>query len=163
MKQLLVIRHAKSSWDFSILSDFDRQLNDRGHKDAPMMAQRILDKKIAIDAFIASSAKRAFTTATYFAKAYQQTEDSIIQDPELYHASANTLFNVISSTNNEYDSIAVFSHNPGITDFANELTDTKISDMPTCGIVAVKAICNNWGDFRIAKKEFLFFDFPKNL
>jgi phosphohistidine phosphatase len=163
MKQLLIIRNAKSSWDFSVLSDFDRQLNDRGHKDAPMMAQRLLDKKIAIDAFITSSANRAFTTATYFAKAYNQAEESIIKHPELYHASANMLFNVISNTNNKYKNIAVFSHNPGITEFANELTDTQISDMPTCGIFAVKAGCKNWEDFRTAKKEFLFFDFPKNI
>jgi len=55
-KQLLLIRHAKSSWaDFSI-ADFDRPLNDRGKKDAPVMAKRLLDKKIDIDAFVSSPA-----------------------------------------------------------------------------------------------------------
>ena len=58
-KILLIIRHAKSSWEVGTLSDFDRPLNDRGKKDAPMMAKRLLDKKIKIDAFVSSPAKRA--------------------------------------------------------------------------------------------------------
>ena len=58
-KILLIIRHAKSSWELGTLNDFDRPLNDRGKKDAPMMAKRLLDKKIKIDAFVSSPAKRA--------------------------------------------------------------------------------------------------------
>lgn len=162
MKQLLIIRHAKSSWDFTSLSDFDRELNDRGHKDAPAMAKRLLDKSITIDAFISSTAVRAFTTAKYFAQAYQQKEKDIKCFDELYHASANTIFNVISKTSDELQTIAVFTHNPGVTDFANMLTNTQIDDMPTCAIFAVKAHCDTWGDFEEAIKDFWFFDYPKN-
>ena len=62
MKTLYIIRHAKSSWgDFS-LPDFERPLNERGKKDAPEMAKRLLDKKINIDAFVSSPAKRAKST-----------------------------------------------------------------------------------------------------
>ena len=59
MKTLFIIRHAKSSWDIATLNDFDRSLNERGKKDAPIMAQRLLDKKITIDSFVSSPAKRA--------------------------------------------------------------------------------------------------------
>ena len=62
-KTLLLIRHAKSSWDNFALTDFDRPLNDRGKNDAPEMAKRLIDKKINIDAFISSPAKRAKKTA----------------------------------------------------------------------------------------------------
>jgi len=79
MKSVIIIRHAKSSWDNIIHSDFDRQLNERGHHDAPMMADRLLDKKIKIDAFISSPAKRAITTAAYFAQAFDVNENSIIK------------------------------------------------------------------------------------
>lgn len=163
MKQLLIVRHAKSSWDFKVLSDFDRELNERGHKDAPVMAKRLLDKKISIGAFVSSTAVRALTTATYFAATYQQTQDTILQFDELYNASANTIFDVIAKTSDELQSIAVFTHNPGVTDFANMLTTTKIDDMPTCGIFAVKAHCASWANFKDAKKEFWFFDYPKNV
>ena len=162
MKQLLIIRHAKSSWDLSVLNDFDRPLNDRGNKDAPIMAKRLLDKKIAINAFVSSTAKRAFATATYFAAAYKQSSKNIIQFPELYHASPVTFYEVINKISDDFKTIAIFSHNPGITSFVNELTTTTVDDMPTCAIFAVTINCNNWADFKTAKKEFCFFDYPKN-
>lgn len=163
MKQLLIIRHAKSSWDLTALTDYDRQLNERGHNDAPMMAKRLLEKHIAIDAFVSSTAVRALTTATYFAAIYQQTEEAILQFDELYNASANTILKVVSHLPKNIETAALFAHNPGVTDFANTLTTTQIDDMPTCGIFAVKAQCDSWADFKSAKKEFWFFDYPKNI
>jgi phosphohistidine phosphatase len=162
MKQLLIIRHAKSSWDFTALSDFDRQLNERGHNNAPMMAKRLLDKHVTIDAFLSSTAVRALTTATYFAKTYQLTAETIVRLDELYNASSNTILKVVSSLHQKIDTAALFAHNPGVTDFANTLTQTQIDDMPTCGIFAVKVHCNKWTDFKDAKKAFWFFDYPKH-
>ena len=75
MKTVFLIRHAKSDWGEPSLSDFDRPLNERGKKDAPVMAQRLLDKKIKIDAFISSPAKRAGKTARIFAKEYKVDKD----------------------------------------------------------------------------------------
>ena len=77
MKQLLLIRHAKSDWNDASLSDFDRPLNNRGKTDAPVMAKRLLDKKVKIDLFISSPAKRAKKTASIFAKEYDIKKDKI--------------------------------------------------------------------------------------
>jgi phosphohistidine phosphatase len=162
MKQLLLIRHAKSDWgDFS-LPDFDRPLNERGKRDAPVMAQRLRDKEIGIDAFIASPAKRAKKTAGFFAEAYKKEKDEIIFHEKLYGAAEPVFYDVIASTNNKFNSIAIFSHNPGITDFANLLTNARIDNIPTCGIFAIKIDCEAWADFKNARKEFWFFDYPKN-
>ena len=161
MKQLLMIRHAKSSWATPGQEDFERPLNERGHHDAAMMAKRLLEKQIRIDAFVASTANRAFTTATYFAEAYQKKANDILAVRKLYHAYEPVFSDVISELNNEIDSAAIFAHNPGITDFVNELCPTKIDDMPTCGIFAVKVELTHWKDFRTAKKSFWFFDYPK--
>ena len=163
MKTLLLIRHAKRDWGNPGLADFDRPLNERGKRDAPVMAQRLLDKKIHIDAFIASPAKRAAKTATYFAETYGLKKDDILFKDDLYMAGTSTFYEVIASIKDKYDSIALFSHNNGITDFANLLTTTRIDNIPTCGIFAVKAICNSWADFKNAKKEFWFFDYPKSV
>ncbi|HRO69815.1 MAG TPA: histidine phosphatase family protein [Chitinophagaceae bacterium] len=161
MKQLLLIRHAKSSWaDFSI-KDFDRPLNDRGKKDAPMMAERLRKKDINIDAFIASPAKRARKTAEAFLKELKDKKKEIEFYEELYLAAPSVFFDVISRTNDKYDTIAVFSHNDGITAFANLLTTTRIDNIPTCGIFAVKAKIKHWSEFETAEKEFWFFDYPK--
>jgi phosphohistidine phosphatase len=161
LKQLLIIRHAKSSWALAGQDDFERPLNDRGHRDAPIMAERLLEKKVAIDVFISSPANRAFTTAGYFAKAYGFHKKDILLFKELYHAMPQTFFEVLSKTENKYKTAAIFSHNPGITAFVNELTSNPMDNMPTCAIFAVKADCKDWKDFAIAKKIFWFFDYPK--
>lgn len=161
MKQLILVRHAKSDWGNPGLDDFDRPLNERGKKDAPAMAQRLVDKKITIDAFIASPAKRAAKTAKCFAEAFKRKKDDIVFKEKLYLAEPATFFSVIASANDKYNSIAIFSHNFGITNFANMLTDVRIDNIPTCGVFAIKADCNSWADFKEVKKEFWFFDYPK--
>jgi phosphohistidine phosphatase len=68
---------------------------------------------------------------------------------------------VIGKTSDEFESIAVFSHNDGITNFANQLTNARIDNIPTCGIFAIKIKTESWKDFKEAGKEFWFFDYPK--
>ncbi|MCX6316497.1 MAG: histidine phosphatase family protein [Bacteroidetes bacterium] len=161
MKQVILIRHAKSDWDNPALDDFDRPLNERGKKDAPRMAQRLKDRMIRIDAFIASPAKRAAKTAKIFAEAYNRKKEDILFKKELYMAGPFTFLETIENADDQFQSIAVFSHNNGITEFANLLTNARIDNIPTCGIFAVKADCAQWKDFKDAAKEFLFFDYPK--
>ena len=163
MKTLLLVRHAKSDWGDPALDDFDRPLNHRGKKDAPEMGQRLVEKKIPIELFIASPAKRAAKTAKEIAKAYGYPKEEIVFDKELYLAATDTFFSVIENTKDKFSHIAVFSHNFGITDFANMLTDARIDNIPTCGVFAVKIDADSWKDFKEAKKEFWFFDYPKNI
>lgn len=125
------------------------------------MAQRLLDKKISIDLFVSSPAKRAKKTASIFAEAYGIDKKEIQFYDELYLAPETVFAAVISKMNSEASSIAIFAHNPGITEYANSLTNTRIDDMPTCCIFAVQAACNSWNEFATAKKTFLFVDYPK--
>jgi phosphohistidine phosphatase len=162
MKQLLLVRHAKSSWDDPSLSDFDRPLNDRGKKDAPEMAKRLSDKKVKIDRFVSSPAKRARQTCKYFAKQFDVKKKNVVLEPKLYEATEGTFYEVVKSLKDKWDSVAIFSHNPGITGFANSLTTTRVDDMPTCSVFAIKVDSKKWKDFREAKKEFLFLDYPRN-
>jgi len=160
-KILFLVRHAKSSWDDPSLNDFDRPLNERGKKDAPEMAERLKSKKISIDAFVSSPAKRARQTCKYFTKEFDPKKKNIVQERKLYEAGEQNFYEVIGNFKNKWDSVAIFSHNPGITSFANSLTERRVDDMPTCGVFAVKINTDKWKDFRTAKKEFLFFDYPK--
>jgi phosphohistidine phosphatase len=162
MKYLLLIRHAKSDWNDPLLKDFDRPLNERGRKDAPVMAKRLVDKKIKIDAFISSPAKRAKKTAELFVKEFDANKKDIIFFDELYLADPSVFFDVIDKIRDKYDSIAVFSHNPGITEFANQLAQVRVDDMPTCSIFAVRVDIKKWTAFRDGEKEFWFFDYPKS-
>jgi phosphohistidine phosphatase len=162
MKTLLIIRHAKSNWDITSINDFERSLNDRGKKDAPEMAQRLLNKKIGIDAFISSPAKRAKRTAELFCSVYDRKEEEIIFISALYHANVKTFYETIEQIDDSYNSVALFSHNSGITLFVNELVESvNIDNMPTCAVFAIKANVTKWKDFNNAVKDFMFFDYPK--
>ncbi len=161
MKHILLIRHAKSSWDDSSLSDFERPLNERGKTDAPVMAKKLGNKKIKIDALVSSPAKRAKQTAKHFTKEFGLKKKNIVFEPKLYEAGEENFYEVVENFKNKWDSVAIVSHNPGITSFADSLTDTDIDDMPTCSIFAVKVDTDKWKNFRAAKKEFWFFDYPR--
>ncbi len=162
MKTLILVRHAKSDWGNPLLDDQDRPLNERGKIDAPAMARRLLEKKISIGLFVSSPAKRAVKTAQAFLKEYGSGKKKLLFHDDLYLATPNDFFSVIAEMNDDDNSIALFSHNNGITDFANMLTTARVDNIPTCGVFAVQAACSSWKDFAEAKKEFLFFDYPKS-
>ncbi|HEY2727352.1 MAG TPA: histidine phosphatase family protein, partial [Parafilimonas sp.] len=94
VKSLLLVRHAKSSWEDIAQKDFDRPLNQRGKKDAPAMAKRIRkEKKLQLDAIISSPAKRALSTAKFFADEFDIKKKHIIEKPELYEAAIENFYN----------------------------------------------------------------------
>lgn len=162
MKKLYMVRHAKSSWGDFTTPDFDRPLNDRGKKDAPEMAKRLLDKKTVLDVFISSPAKRAKSTCNAFCKVYDRHKEEIVLIDALYHASVETFNRVVSAIDDKFKSAAIFSHNPGITDFVNTLVkDVHIDNMPTCAIFAVEIEGDSWAEFLSSTKKFLFVDYPK--
>ncbi len=163
MKTLLIIRHAKAETAFT-LNDFERPLNERGKTDAPVMAKRLLQKKIGIDAFVSSPAKRAKKTAALFCTSYGISEEGIIYVSALYHAPAGIFYEVISHLDDPFNTVAIFGHNPGITQFVNELVPAiKLVNMPTCAVFAVQADTDKWLAFNKSEKEFLFFDYPKKV
>src|ERR1700681_4050090 len=129
MKILILVRHAKSSHSFGLSSDFDRPLNDRGFREAAEMGKKLFKKNTAIDQFVSSPAARAKTTAELFVAEYDRKLKEILFVPSLYHADPEIYFEVVSKLDAAHNHVALFSHNPGITDFANTLTSTHISHM----------------------------------
>ena len=163
MKTLILVRHAKSSWAEEGLSDSERPLNERGKKDAPEMAKRLKKKVPEIDAFITSPAKRAKTTEKYFAEEFMIDKDRIHMETRLYDAATSHYGEVVASLNDNFNTVSIFAHNPGITSYANTLTGVQTDNIPTTGVFAVQAAINRWKEFANADKTFLFYDFPKNL
>ena len=119
MKQLFLIRHAKSSWANSSDSDFARPLNERGKLDGEKMAVLFSKKKIKVDLILCSASLRTRQTASYFSEALGLKENYISYLDELYHASSETIYETISKIKNEYSAVIIICHNPGITDFVN--------------------------------------------
>lgn len=163
MKSLLLIRHAKSSWANFEQKDFDRPLNERGKKDAPAMAKRLRkEKDITVDLIISSPAKRAISTVNFFADEFDVKKKHIIEIPALYEPVMEAFYNAIITLDDAYKCVSLFSHNPGITSFANQLTNVHVDDMPTCSVFALRVLNDEWKNFKTAEKEFWFFDYPKN-
>jgi phosphohistidine phosphatase len=160
MKTLILVRHAKSSHSFGFSSDFDRPLNDRGFREASEMGKKLFKKKIEIDQFVSSPALRAKTTAELFAAEYDRKMKDILLIPTLYQAEPNQFSETISTLPDNCDQVAIFAHNPGITEFASSLTNTQITQMPTCSVFAVTADISHWNDFAQAEKKFSFFYKP---
>jgi phosphohistidine phosphatase len=160
MKTLILVRHAKSSHTLGLSSDFDRPLNDRGFREAAEMGKKLYKKKISIDRFVSSPAIRAKTTAELFAAEYDRKMKEILLIPSLYQADPAQFSEVVSGLDDGIDHVALFSHNPGITEYASSLTQTPVTQMPTSSAFAVTAEADNWQDFAQAKKSLLFFYKP---
>lgn len=162
MKTIILVRHAKSSWENFSQKDEERPLTERGKKNAPEMAGRLLKKKVEIDAFLSSPAKRAKSTAELFAREFGVDKKHIIVVPGLYMPGKEAFSSIIRNAPEKAGSIALFSHNNGITEFANLLCETRIDHMPTCSVFAVKCPITDWKDFEPGNNKFYFFDFPKS-
>ncbi|ACU05275.1 SixA phosphatase family protein [Pedobacter heparinus] len=162
-KKLLLVRHGKSEWGNAHLADFDRPLNPRGHRNAPEMAARLLQKDLVPHLIVSSPALRAITTAKHFAQAWKKSAEQIKEEASIYEANVKTLLKVINRFNNRYDYIAIFGHNPGFTDLANYLSDTDIYNIPTCGTVLIEFPFDEWELVSHHTGRLLQFDYPKSL
>lgn len=162
-KQIVLIRHAKSSWNDPGQSDFDRPLNERGKEDAPEMGLRLKAAGIIPDLIISSTAKRAQQTARHIAKGVGFDESDIDWREELYHAPPSVFENIILSLDNKYETVFFVAHNPGITEFAFSLDPNRsINHMPTCATAGIRIDTDEWSDFHNASRTVFHFDTPKS-
>ncbi|MET4082041.1 phosphohistidine phosphatase [Pedobacter sp. UYP30] len=160
MKQLLMVRHGKSDWGNVDLADFDRPLNSRGKKNASEMAARLLKQGFNFDLMVSSPAKRAKSTAKRFAKVFKYGD--ITYEPSIYEAGTSNLLLVVNKLDNQFQKVILFGHNPGFTDFANQLTNADIYNLPTAGIVVITFPFDNWKMVSMGTGELALFDYPKN-
>lgn len=161
MHSLYLLRHAKSSWSDPTLDDINRPLNKRGKSDALLMAQILRDKNEIPELIITSPAKRARSTAKRFSEIFGRESVKSTVNEKLYMAYETDFFNVIWNVAAGVKRLMLVSHNPGITDFANVLTGSGISNFPTCGIIKIDFDINSWHDVTKQNGVFRFFEFPK--
>ena len=161
MKELFLLRHAKSSWDDSDLADFNRPLNHRGKEDAPKMGERLRKMGILPDLIVASPAKRAKKTAKIVAGKLGFDEEKIVWDERIYEASPQTLLYLVCQLPDETKKVMIVGHNPGLTMLANILGDVAIDNIPTAGVVGIAFDAKKWDEACRMKGHTLFFEYPK--
>jgi len=163
MKTIILVRHAKSSWKDPSLDDFDRPLNKRGKKNAPFMGKKLKELKVMPDLVLSSPAKRAKKTAIAVAKALDYPKKKILYFNKIYHASAQYLFELLKSLDDEHETIMLFGHNPSFNGFVDMLLKRNpIYNIPTTGVCCIKFEVNQWQKVEEGKGEIVFFDFPKH-
>jgi phosphohistidine phosphatase len=162
MKTLTLVRHAKSSWKDSSLSDRDRPLNKRGKRDAPEMGRRITDAGIRPSLIVSSPAVRAWTTAKVIANQIGYPREFLQRDSALYLASVNDILDIVVSQDAGFNNLMLVGHNPGFTDFANYLVPGLTNNIPTAGVVCVELDTDDWSLYDKPDVNLVLYDFPKN-
>ena len=162
MKTLYLIRHAKSSWKFPELDDFDRPLSKRGKRDAPTMGQRLHQRGIVPDLILCSPAKRTKRTAQAIAKAVDYPASEIKYRQAIYEASAEEMIALLQSVDNSENTVLLVAHNPGLTELANRLTSHYIDNVVTAGVVAIQFPLTHWEETAEREGQLLWYDFPKS-
>ncbi len=161
-KRLFIVRHAKSSWDYPQLTDFERPLNTRGKRNVPDMAQRFVETGYTIDQLLSSPAERAITTAKGFAAKLNVSVEQIQKNKDLYHASAFAIKRIISEVPSHIDNLMIFGHNPGLTYLINDLSDFHLDNLATCAICGVEFNIKSWQDVLNTTGKKFYYDFPKS-
>jgi phosphohistidine phosphatase len=144
MKTLLIMRHAKSSWDNPAQEDHERPLNKRGRHDAPRMGSWLRQQSLAPDLIVASSARRAQETAELVSP--ECGNAAVHTEPRLYHASPQAWTQVVRNLPDSASRILCIGHNPGIEEFLHSLAERDVS-MPTAAVAWVELSVGTWADF----------------
>lgn len=145
MKELFIVRHAKSDWSGEIVKDIDRPLNERGYSDAYLMAEKFKKDFYFPNVVISSPATRAINTAFIFCRMFEKKENQVLVKVELYESTADEYLNIINGVTDDIKSIILFGHNPSITNLVNRLNkDVFFDNVPTCGIIHLCFETDSW-------------------
>ena len=164
-KNLLIMRHAKSSWSDINATDHERTLNKRGLRDAPRMGHFISKRNWQPELIASSSAKRAKMTAELFVENCDGVDQSQLEFvDDFYHASPRTYLSYLAMIgNNNISTVMVIGHNPGLEELVLRLAGTYES-MPTAAIAHFRLSVDCWTEVdRSPRAELLEVWRPKEL
>jgi len=160
MKEIILTRHGKSSWEFDVV-DRDRPLKPRGRTDSELVAKELVLKSDIPNVMFSSPANRALSTCKIFAKVFEFSEHQIVVDEDLYDFEGRNVINFIKSLPNDLKAVMIFGHNHAFTSISNIFGDTFIDNLPTSGLVKLNFDINDWKDVEKGTTEFIII--PKDL
>ncbi|WP_299061465.1 histidine phosphatase family protein [uncultured Polaribacter sp.] len=160
MKTLYIVRHAKSSWEYSGIEDIDRPLKKRGIKDAYLLSKILSKKMERPDVFVSSSANRALHTALIFCENFGYPLSNLKIKKQLYSFSDGYLVKTVNALDDGFSSAIIFSHDHGINSFVNKFGNKPISHVSTSGVIGIQFEEKHWKN--IKKGKTFMVEFPKN-
>lgn len=141
-KKLVIVRHGQASHDLDA-GDFNRKLTDLGKSQNEEVANKILQHNCIPDLLISSNANRAFITAKIFAKTWGIDDKKIVINPSIYEATLNKLLNLVNEIENKFNHVAIFGHNPGLSELAEYLTGLNFQ-LSTSALIILEFDVDNW-------------------
>ena len=160
MKQLILVRHAKSSWDLPV-QDFDRPLSNKGIRNAHLVSTNVIQYLPETFIIWSSAAKRAMETAIIFTQNFLCPIESIIYKKELYTFDLSKLETSIKNCSDQFDNLILFGHNEAITNFVNKFGNVSIDNVSTSGFVSITFEADSWNDISNGTTTRVIF--PKDL
>lgn len=148
MKQLIVLRHAKSDWADSSLDDWERPLSPRGIDDAPRVGEMLRERAIVPDLIVTSDAMRARSTAESAAQSAGYT-GSILLEPSLYLATPDAIVTMLNELDEDPASVMIVGHNPGLENLIAQLADERYA-MPTAAVAQLELPIDRWRDLDLS-------------
>lgn len=171
MKTLVLLRHAKSGWNDPVARDFDRPLNAKGRRAAHRIGEYLRSEHLPFDHIIASPAVRVVETLENVAEGIGTTLNPA-WDKRLYLASAGALLDVVNESDDNYESVLIAGHNPGLEDLVLMLVPDSEGDVardqveekfPTASIAQIQFPVDHWEDIRPGSGELALFMRPRDL
>lgn len=147
IKTLYLFRHAKSSWDDPALDDFDRPLNKRGEKSAPLMGKVMRSRDVCPSIILCSPAKRTRQTAKMALKKAGMDEAEIVFEKGLYLATTSGLLGTVQKLDDLLNDAMLIGHNPGLSELVYLLTGVEES-FPTAALVCLRLNVSHWTDVK---------------
>ncbi len=160
MKHLLLMRHAKSDWENTQLTDHERPLNERGQRDALLMAQKIKAYGVLPDLMLVSDAQRTRETWLIINEHLGSPQTKF--DKQFYMASPATIIRKLKMIDNLVDTVLLLAHNPGITEVFYDLANISIDNVPTAGVGCLRLHTDKFFEIEKCKKDLVYFSYPKD-
>lgn len=160
MKNIILVRHAKSSWKYNVI-DHERPLNERGHNDANMVSNNLINSNLSVNLILSSDAVRAKTTADIFISNLKINKNIVQFNHDLYDFAGSNLIKTIKACDDSIKNLMIFGHNHAITAFVNTYGNQYIDNVPTCGVVIINFDIDNWNNLTQGKTTKTLF--PRDL
>lgn len=160
MKTIILIRHAKSSWEHNV-TDRDRPLKSRGFKDAERVSKAFKNQGLIPDIVFSSPAKRALSTCKIFFKNLNIDFETLIVEESLYDFEGERVINFIKNLNENHQSVMIFGHNNAFTSICNIFGNSYIDNLPTSGLVVINFKEHLWAEIKYGITELNIF--PRHL
>lgn len=158
MKKVILMRHAKSSWDNSALTDHERPLNSRGVKDAPFIDSILISHAYRPDLILSSDSARTRQTLDLMPN-FRTIDHSF--ERQLYHASAEKILDIIHNAPPYIETLMLLAHNPGITEAVYKLCRMHIHNVPTSGVAIIDLAVDDYTLFEPGNGKLIDYFYPK--